>query len=195
MARRLVQQPLFLGRRNQGGSREMTGPEYWSKWVGMEFNWALVSRNYMSAAAKSVVKSIGSAAVGNLAMVTWEHTITCNVRSTSYHPAISNGFTLALIALQQRWNLPGGLYNMPLTPLFPTATAAWWTWSGPSTGGSCLFTSSTIPLATVAEDSGSPTFTYNNLRALRFSGGSYPTKTGDHVFTFTNDDLRTLNPL
>ena len=77
MARRLVQQPLFLGRRNrnQGGSSEMTGPEYWSKWVGMEFDWALVSRSFMTAAAKSVVKSIGSAAVGNLAMVTWEHTI------------------------------------------------------------------------------------------------------------------------
>ncbi len=194
MARRMVQQPLFLGRRNQGGSSEMTGPEYWSKWVGMEFDWGLVSRFYMSATAKSVVKSVGSAAVWNLAMVTWEHTITCNVRSTVFHPAISNGFTLGLIELQQSWILPGGLYAIPPTTKFPPGTASW-AWSGPSTGGSCTFTSFTTPLATVAADSGSPKFTYDNLRALRFGGGSYPTETGKHVFTFTNDELRTMVPL
>lgn len=196
MARRLVQQPLFLGRRNQGGSSEMTGPEYWSKWVGMEFDWALVSRSYMTAAAKSAVKTIGPADVGNLAMVTWEHTITCNVRTISYHPAISNGFTLALIALQQKWFLPGGLYTIPFTPLFATATAQWWNWTGPSTAGSCTFTSAATPKATVAADSGSPTFVYNNLRVLGFgSGGSYPTQTGNHTFTVTSSELRALNPL
>lgn len=192
--RRLVQQPLFIGRRDTSGPKELTGPEYWSKWVGMRWDWKIVSRSFMGTKAFTTIESISAPLPGNMCQVTYKTVINTEVRS-SLHPTIVTGFTLGLIAKgPQEWRLPPDyIYSDPLSPEFPSSSQ--WAWTGPSTSGVCAFLTTATPTATVSSDSTSPTFSYNYLRALTFSGGTLPTQNGDHVFTVTTTRLKALNPL
>lgn len=196
VGRRLVQQPLFIGRRDtSSGPKELTGPEYWSKWVGMRWDWKIASRGYMGTRAFTTIQSVSSSSFGNTRQVTYRTQILTQVRGSVFHPPIVVGFALGLLAKgPQEWRKPPSYtYSPPFTPLFPSSSQ--WQWTGPTTNGVCAFLTTEMPVATVPSDPTSPAFNYNNLRALTFSGGTFPTENGDHVFTVTTTRLETLNPL